>query len=33
MGKAGAPVSLAGHFWSAAKLLLMAIMFMGRIGR
>jgi len=32
MGEAGAPVSLAGHFSSAGKLLLMAMMFMGRIG-
>lgn len=32
MGEAGAPVSLAGHFSGAGKLLLMAMMFMGRIG-
>jgi trk system potassium uptake protein TrkH len=32
MGAAGAPVSLAGHFSGAGKLLLMAMMFMGRIG-
>jgi trk system potassium uptake protein TrkH len=32
MGEAGAPVSLAGHFSSTGKLLLMAMMFMGRIG-
>ena len=32
MGEAGAPVSLAAHFSSTGKLLLMAMMFMGRIG-
>jgi trk system potassium uptake protein len=32
MGEAGAPVSLAGHFSTVGKLLLMAMMFMGRIG-
>lgn len=32
MGEAGAPISLAGHFSSAGKLLLAAMMFMGRIG-
>jgi trk system potassium uptake protein TrkH len=32
MGEAGAPVSLAGHFAGAGKLLVMTMMFMGRIG-
>jgi trk system potassium uptake protein TrkH len=32
MGEAGAPVSLAGHFSDTGKLLVAAIMFMGRIG-
>jgi trk system potassium uptake protein TrkH len=32
MGEAGAPVSLSGHFSSAGKLLVSAMMFMGRIG-
>ncbi|HXW04719.1 MAG TPA: TrkH family potassium uptake protein [Vicinamibacterales bacterium] len=32
MGEAGAPVSLAGHFSPSGKLLLAAMMFMGRIG-
>ena len=31
-GEAGAPVSLAGHFSAAGKVLLIATMFMGRIG-
>jgi len=32
LGEAGAPVSLAGHFSAAGKLLVAAMMFMGRIG-
>jgi trk system potassium uptake protein TrkH len=32
MGEAGAPVSLVGHFAGVGKLLVMAMMFMGRIG-
>lgn len=32
MGEAGAPVSLAGHFSAVGKILIMGIMFMGRIG-
>ena len=32
MGDAGAPVSLAGHFSGAGKVLVVAMMFMGRIG-
>jgi trk system potassium uptake protein TrkH len=32
MGEAGSPVSLVGHFSGAGKMLLMAMMFMGRIG-
>lgn len=32
MGEAGAPVSLAGHFSQVGKLLIVAMMFMGRIG-
>lgn len=32
MGEAGAPVSLAGHFSPLGKVLLIAMMFMGRIG-
>jgi trk system potassium uptake protein TrkH len=32
MGEAGAPISLAGHFSSGGKLLVVAMMFMGRIG-
>ena len=32
MGESGAPVSLAGHFSSTGKLLVAAMMFMGRIG-
>lgn len=32
MGEAGAPVSLAGHFGAAGKLLLVVMMYMGRIG-
>lgn len=31
-GEAGAPVSLAGHFSSTGKLLLAALMYMGRLG-
>jgi trk system potassium uptake protein len=32
MGEGGAPVSLAGHFSGVGKLLVIAMMFMGRIG-
>ena len=32
MGEAGAPVSLAGHFSGVGKVLVIAMMFMGRIG-
>jgi trk system potassium uptake protein len=32
MGEAGAPVSLAGHFSGPGKVLVMGMMFMGRIG-
>jgi trk system potassium uptake protein TrkH len=32
MGEAGAPVSLVGHFSGVGKFLVMAMMFMGRIG-
>ena len=32
MGEAGAPVSLAGHFSRVGKVLVIAMMFMGRIG-
>jgi trk system potassium uptake protein TrkH len=32
MGEGGAPVSLTGHFGGAGKLLITAMMFMGRIG-
>ncbi len=32
MGEGGAPVSLAGHFSAAGKLLVAALMFMGRVG-
>jgi trk system potassium uptake protein TrkH len=32
MGEAGAPVSLAGHFSAVGKVLVIAMMFMGRIG-
>lgn len=32
MGEADAPVSLAGHFSAVGKILIMGIMFMGRIG-
>jgi trk system potassium uptake protein TrkH len=32
MGERGSPLSLAGHFNDAGKLLIMAMMFMGRIG-
>ena len=32
MGEAGAPVSLVGHFTGAGKALVIAMMFMGRIG-
>lgn len=32
MGEGGAPVSLSGHFSGAGKLLIVAMMFMGRIG-
>ena len=32
MGETGAPVSLAGHFSGVGKVLLIAMMFMGRIG-
>ena len=32
MGEAGAPVSLVGHFSGSGKLLVIAMMFMGRIG-
>jgi len=32
MGEGGAPVSLTGHFGGAGKLLIVAMMFMGRIG-
>jgi trk system potassium uptake protein len=32
MGEAGAPVSLVGHFTGGGKALVMAMMFMGRIG-
>jgi trk system potassium uptake protein TrkH len=32
MGEAGAPVSLVGHFSGGGKALVMAMMFMGRIG-
>lgn len=31
-GEAGAPISLAGHFSTAGKLLLVGMMFMGRVG-
>jgi trk system potassium uptake protein TrkH len=31
-GEAGAPISLAGHFTAGGKLLMIAMMFMGRIG-
>jgi trk system potassium uptake protein TrkH len=32
MGEAGGPVSLAGHFSAAGKVLVIAMMFVGRIG-
>jgi trk system potassium uptake protein len=32
MGEAGAPVSLAGHFSNVGKILIIGMMFMGRIG-
>ena len=32
MGEGGAPVSLAGHFSNPGKLLMVAMMFMGRVG-
>jgi trk system potassium uptake protein len=32
MGEGGAPISLAGHFSTAGKLLVVAMMFMGRVG-
>jgi trk system potassium uptake protein TrkH len=31
-GEGGAPVSLAGHFSDTGKLLVVAMMFMGRVG-
>lgn len=32
MGEAGAPISLAGHFSAAGRMLVMIMMFMGRVG-
>jgi trk system potassium uptake protein TrkH len=32
MGQAGSPLSLAGHFSVAGRLLLTAMMFVGRVG-